>query len=260
MRQDLVNFYAFCRWSDDLGDEGVSPDKEGRKVALSKLEEWEVDLGRCYNGVPRHPVFVAFQKTIRKYQIPADPLMDLISAFKQDQVKTEYETFADLLEYCSRSANPVGRIYLMMFGYNDPSFFELSDKTCTALQLANFWQDVSVDLQKGRIYIPKEDFRKFKYSPEELHRKQFNENFRHLMDFQVSRTRSYFKKGAKLEDYLPLNISFEVKLFRKGGERILEKIERISYNVLDKRPVVSTFDKLWIFLSTFVTMRLKFGS
>jgi squalene synthase HpnC len=260
MRQDLVNFYAFCRWSDDLGDEGDTLSDAGRTTALQRLEEWESDLGRCYNGAPRHPVFVAFQKTIDKYKIPAEPLMDLISAFKQDQIKTQYGTFSDLLDYCSRSANPVGRVYLMMFGYNDPSFFEFSDKTCTALQLANFWQDVLVDLQKGRIYIPQEDLKKFGYTQEELLRKTYNDNFRNLMEYQVKRTRELFNQGALLEDYLPLNISFEVTLFRKGGERLLEKIERISYNVLARRPVVSTLDKIWIFLSTFVNVRLRLGS
>jgi squalene synthase HpnC len=249
MRQDLANIYAFCRYSDDLGDEGEVASPEGRRNAWKRLDEWEKDLDRCATGTPEHLILLALQDTIRKNQLPLEPFRDLISAFKQDQVKFRYETFDELLDYCRLSANPVGRIYLMMFGLTDERFFAPADKICTALQLTNFLQDVKRDLDKGRVYLPQEDMRSFDYSEEELFNREFNINMESLMMFEIERTRKLFKEGAELEKMLNKKLAFEIALFRKGGETILNKIERIGYDVFKTRPVLTKWDKVKIFLS-----------
>jgi len=256
MRQDLANFYAFCRYSDDLGDEGEAASETARQSKLQKLNAWNAELFKCYDGHPEHPIFIALRKTILKYGIPPEPLQDLISAFIQDQTVQRYETFDDLLEYCKLSANPVGRVYLMLFGYNDENLNKNSDKICTALQLTNFWQDVVGDLEKGRIYIPLEDMREHNYSEDDLGAKRYNEKFRLLMEFELNRTLEMFTEGSVLETYLPSNIAFEVSLFRRGGEAILRKIERQNYNVLKSRPVLTKFDKMKIFLSSYIKSRM----
>src|SRR5881394_3804353 len=156
LRQHFFNVYAYCRISDDLGDETGNT-----QASLLLLDEWETELNACYEGAPRHPVFVALAGTVREFDIPKQTFADLLSAFRQDQRVTRYETFADLLGYCHYSANPVGHLVLYLCGYRDPDRQQLSDFTCTALQLANFWQDVSVDYEKGRMYLPVEDLRRF---------------------------------------------------------------------------------------------------
>ena len=254
-RQDLANFYAFCRFSDDLGDEGDVSTEQGREDKLQKLNVWNAELFRCYDGHPEHPILIALRKTILKYKIPPEPWQDLISAFKQDQEKQRYETFDELLEYCKLSANPVGRIYLMLFGYNDENLNIYSDKICTALQLTNFWQDIAGDYDKGRIYIPQEDMKRFKYTEAELKQKRYSENFRLLLEFEITRTFELFNEGSILETYLPANIAFEVNLFRRGGEKILKKIENSKYNVLINRLVLTKFEKAIIFLSSYLRSR-----
>ena len=156
LRQHFFNIYAYCRISDDLGDEVGDP-----QASLQLLDAWEAELDACYRGNPRHPVFVALAETVRKFEIPQKPFADLLKAFRQDQTVTRYETFDDVLGYCRNSANPVGHLVLYLCGYRDSERQGLSDFTCTALQLANFWQDVSVDYSKGRIYLPLEDLRRY---------------------------------------------------------------------------------------------------
>src|SRR5580704_1481713 len=155
LRQDFVNLYAYCRISDELGD---------ARAALALLDEWQAELDACYEGNPRHPVFVALAETVKKFAIPKHEFSDLLIAFRQDQTITRFETFNDVLAYCRYSANPVGHLVLYLCGYHDAERQQLSDYTCTALQLANFWQDVSVDYGKGRIYLPLEDLRRYSVS------------------------------------------------------------------------------------------------
>ena len=259
MRQDLTNFYAFCRYSDDLGDEGDTLSADGRQKAAAKLDVWTDELELCDGGKPSHPILIALQGTIQKYNLPLEPFRNLIEAFKQDQFKQRYSSYEGLLEYCRHSANPVGRIYLMLFGYREESMFQLSDKICSGLQLTNFWQDVSVDLQKGRIYLPIEDIQKFGCSIHEIERKKYDSRFRKLMKFEVDRTWNLFKEGADLEKALPKKLALEIKLFRKGGEAVLKKIERMNYNVLIKRPALTGINKGSIFLKTIISTGLGVG-
>src|SRR6202051_3960222 len=180
LRQHFFNVYAYCRISDDLGDETGD-----RAASLLLLDEWEAELNACYESAPRHPVFVALAGTVREFDIPKQTFADLLTAFRQDQTVTRYETFDDLLGYCRYSANPVGRLVLYLGGYRDAERQQLSYFTCTALQLANFWQDVSTDYEKGRIYLPLEDLRKFNVSQREIADNQNTPACRHLMKFEV---------------------------------------------------------------------------
>src|SRR5271165_7026801 len=182
LRQHFFNVYAYCRISDDLGDE------VGDSVAsLQLLDQWEMELNACYEGHPRHPVFVALGETVRKFEIPKHEFADLLSAFRQDQTVTRYETFNDLLGYCRYSANPVGHLVLYLCGYRDAERQQLSDCTCTALQLANFWQDVSADFARGRIYLPLEDLRRFGVSEDSIRAGENSTEFCAMMQFEVDR-------------------------------------------------------------------------
>src|ERR1043166_1468359 len=167
LRQHFYNVYAYCRISDDLGDEVGDPQQ-----SLELLDQWESELNACYEGSPKHPVFVALADTVKQFDIPKHEFSDLLIAFRQDQTVTRFETFDDLLAYCRYSANPVGHLVLYLCGYRDPERQRLSDFTCTALQLANFWQDVTVDYAKGRIYLPLEDLRLFNVSEDDIARNQ----------------------------------------------------------------------------------------
>lgn len=259
MRQDLANFYAFCRGADDISDEGDTMTPEGRGQALNRLSEWEAELEHCYSGEPSHPVFIALRSTIRRRNLPPEPFRDLLSAFQQDQRKQRYETFDELLDYCRRSANPVGRIYLMMFGLGNAELFALSDAICAALQLTNFWQDVRRDIDKGRIYIPLEDMERFQYSEGELKSGIFNSNFRRLMEFEVERTQEFFDRGRKLERLVKPKVALELRLFRRGGESILRRIKSQDYNVFENRPALNRRAKAWIFITSLVTIGFGFG-
>ena len=193
LRQDFFNVYAYCRISDDLGDEVGDP-----KAALALLDEWQTELDKCYTGTPRHPVFVALAETVRKFEIPKHEFSDLFIAFRQDQTVTRFDNFNDVLAYCRYSANPVGHLVLYLCGYKDPERQQLSDYTCTALQLANFWQDVSVDYAKGRIYLPLEDLRKFSVSEEDIAQNRNTAAFCEMMKFEVARAREWFDRGLPL--------------------------------------------------------------
>jgi squalene synthase HpnC len=241
----VFNVYAFCRLSDDLGDE--IGDTE---LSIQLLTEWEEDLSRSSGGQPHHPVFIALKKTIQEFNLPLQPFRDLIKAFKLDQVVMRYESFEDLLYYCRHSANPVGRLFLMLFGFRDDERFELSDATCTALQLANFWQDVAVDLEKGRIYIPLEDLKKFGYSEEKLLQKEYNASFARLMKFEVDRAKDLFMRGLNLVKTIDGTLQLDIELFSRGGLEILKKIESIHYNVLSQRPALSKASKYFIALKS----------
>ena len=249
LRKHLYAIYAFCRTVDDLGDEHAGD-------RLSALNLWERDLLRCYEGKPEHPYLTALQQTIKEFDIPRDPFLRLVEANRMDQRTNRYESYEDLDSYCQHSANPVGRLVLYVFGYGDEQRQHYSDATCTALQLTNFWQDVARDYAMNRIYIPLEDMRQFGYSEEELGRGVVNEEFRALMTFLVDRARGLFAEGEKLIDTLDGQFKLDVALFTKGGERMLDLIERRDYDVLSSRPALSRYSKLRLMMGTFLKLKL----
>jgi squalene synthase HpnC len=239
LRQDFLNVYAYCRISDDLGDEVGDP-----VAALALLDEWETELDACYHGNPRHPVFVALAETVRKFNIPKHEFSDLLIAFRQDQTVTRFETFDDVLHYCRYSANPVGHLVLYLCGYHDLERQQLSDYTCTALQLANFWQDVSVDYAKGRIYLPLEDLRSYSVSEDDIAQKRNTPAFCEMMKFEVARAREWFDRGLPLVKKVDKALAVDLELFSRGGQEILNTIERQDYAVLGRRPAIPKPRKL----------------
>lgn len=239
LRQDFYNVYAFCRWADDLGDEMGDP-----QLSLRLLDWWRGELRRMYGGEVRHPVFVALRETVGRYEIPEQPFADLIHAFVQDQTVARYRTYADVLGYCVYSANPVGRLVLHLCGYRDAERLRLSDSTCTALQLANFWQDVTRDLEKGRVYMPLDDMVTHGYRLEDLEQRRFTKNFRELMRDLVNRTHMLFLEGLPLVDKVDRRLAVDLELFSRGGLAVLEKIRAQDYNVLERRPVLEKKDRL----------------
>jgi len=239
LRQHFFNVYSYCRISDDLSDEVGDP-----RAALQLIDQWEAELNACYVGNPRHPVFVALAETVRKFEIPKQTLVDLLTAFRQDQTITRYPTFNDLLGYCRYSANPVGHLVLYVCGYRDPERQALSDFTCTALQLANFWQDVSVDYAKGRIYLPVEDLQRFRVSEVDIASQQNTLAFCGMMRFEVARAREWFHQGLPLAERVDRALAIDIELFTRGGQAILNAIQRQGYKVLGHRPVISKSRKL----------------
>jgi squalene synthase HpnC len=188
-------------------------------------------------------VFVALEETIRECSIPKEPFADLLKAFRQDQTVTRYESFEELLGYCRNSANPVGHLVLYLCGYKDEERQRLSDYTCTALQLANFWQDVSVDWKKGRVYLPLEDLRRFGVSEDQIAERRFNRQFGELMRFEVERARQWFAQGLPLVKMVNRSLALDLELFSRGGLAILQAIEKQDYDVLARRPSLSKFRK-----------------
>lgn len=245
LKPHFYSVYAYCRISDDLGDEVGDPQK-----SLLLLDEWEAELDACYDGDPRHPVFVALRETIRACDVPKQPFADLLKAFRQDQRVVRYETFDDLLGYCRYSADPVGRLVLYICGYRDAERQALSDYTCTALQLANFWQDIPVDYQKGRIYLPLESMRKFGVAEADIAERRFTPEFRELMQSEVARAREWFDRGLPLRAMVDHELALDIELFSRSGQAILNAIERQGYDVLRSRPVISKSQKLWLVLRT----------
>ena len=239
LRQHFFNVYAYCRISDDLGDEVGN-----QAASLQLLDQWESELHACYSGIPRHPVFVALAETVRRFEIPQQTFADLLTAFRQDQRVNRYETFADLLGYCRYSANPVGHLVLYLCGYRDAERQALSDCTCTALQLANFWQDVSPDYAKGRIYLPMEDLRRFHVSEQDIAAQRNTAEFCDLMRFEVDRARDWFERGLGLIEKVDRELAIDIELFSRGGQEVLNAIEAQGFNVLGRRPAISKARKL----------------
>jgi len=239
LRQHFFNVYAYCRISDDLGDEVGNP-----SASLQLLDQWEAELGACYSGSPRHPVFVALAETVRKFDIPKQPFADLLKAFRQDQTVTGYARFEDLVGYCRYSANPVGHLVLYLCGYRDAERQALSDFTCTALQLANFWQDVSDDYRKGRIYLPLEDLKRYGVSEETIASQRNTPAFCEMMRFEANRTHDWFAQGLPLIGKVDKELAVDLELFSRGGQEILNAIERQGFNVLGRRPAISKARKL----------------
>jgi squalene synthase HpnC len=249
LRPHFFAVYAFCRWTDDLGDEAG-----GDRLRL--LDAWELELRDCLAGRRERPLFRALGRTIDRCAIPEQLFLRLIEANRMDQQISRFPTYADLLHYCEHSATPVGRMVLHVLGYHDEPRQRLADATCIALQLANFWQDVSVDLRKGRIYLPLEDLERFGYSEDDLARGVVNDAFRRLMRFEVQRARELFATGRALEALVDRGARTEIKLFRLGGEAVLDAIEHAGCDVLSARPRVPRLRKAWMALSNGLRMKL----
>jgi squalene synthase HpnC len=247
LRPAFQSIYAFCRWSDDLGDE--VGDRERSKALLGW---WRGELRDLYQGRARHPVMVALAGTVEEFAIPIDPFLALISAFEQDQDVTEYDTYDRLLDYCTRSANPVGHLVLYLARAYDADNARLADRTCTGLQLANFWQDVARDLAIGRIYLPREDRERFGYPDADLHALRFTPAFAELLRFEVGRARALLVEGRALVGRMPGKLAVDVDLFSRGGLAILDRIERQGYDVLSSRPKLGKLAKLGLLARAFL--------
>ena len=253
LRLHFHAIYAYCRVSDDLGDE-VGDTAQ----ALALLDLWGRELDACYEGSTRHPVFVALAETIRACSIPKEPFADLLTAFRQDQTVTRYRTMQDVLEYCRYSANPVGRLVLRVCGYADEERFRLSDATCSALQLANFWQDVRVDYAKNRVYLPQEDMQRFAVSDDTIAHGVATPGFRALLDFEVDSARRLFEQGLPLIGMVGRDLALDLDLFSRGGLEILRAIERQDYDVLSARPAIGKRTKMSLALRALTGKALPF--
>jgi len=245
LHQDFYNVYAYCRWADDLADEIGDRDR-----SLQLLDWWRSELEAMYQGQTRHPVFVALAATVRRHQIPQQPFADLIQAFVQDQTITRYHDWDDLFGYCRFSANPVGRLVLYLCGYSDGARQRLSDATCTALQLANFWQDVTVDLRKDRVYIPLTILHRHGATLDDLFAGRFTPAFGEVMREAVAQARQLFLKGLPLGGMVNRRLSLDLDLFSRGGLKVLEKIERQGYDVLAARPAISKAERVRLLLGS----------
>jgi len=243
LRQPFYDVYAFCRHADDLADE--MGDAELSLRALGELRE---DVGRMYGGAPAGLICRALQATVAEFRIPAAPFLALIDAFEQDQRVKRYETYEQLVDYCRRSANPVGHLVLYLSGYGDAERQRLSDFTCTGLQLTNFWQDVENDLGRGRIYLPLEDLRRFGVQEADVMARRTTPEFLELIRFEVERTRALFVEGKKLLPLVRRRVRSDIALYSLGGEAILDRIAGIGYNVLERRPTLGKAAKLGLLL------------
>jgi len=241
VRPHFESVYAYCRVADDLGDEVADP-----AVAMRLLDAWGSMLDECYDFPERsmHPVFVALRETIRACDLPRQLFHDLLIAFRMDQTKTEYATWDELLEYSRYSANPVGRLVLLVCGYREEKVALLSDKVCTALQLANFWQDVVEDKERGRRYLPEESMVRFHVDEGQIEGRVFTPEFGAMVKDLVTRTRAMLTEGGEISRHVDRNLAVTLNLFRKGGDAILDGIVAQNYDVLRGRPVVSKAKKL----------------
>ncbi len=255
LRTHFHAIYAYCRISDDLGDEVGDP-----KVALALLDVWEQELNACYKGQSRHPVFIALGETISQCGIPKEPFADLLTAFRQDQTVTRYATMEDVLAYCRYSANPVGRLVLCVCGQADEALLGFSDATCTALQLANFWQDVRQDYARGRVYLPQNDMEFFHVNDQTLAEGIATPAFRGLMRCEVEYARGLFEEGLPLIGLVSRDLALDLDLFSRGGLEILRAIERCDYDVLSARPAISKGAKAQLALRAVAGKLLPFLS
>ncbi|MGO9777128.1 MAG: squalene synthase HpnC [Terracidiphilus sp.] len=253
LRPHFYSIYAYCRVSDDLGDEVGN-----RAAALALLDFWGRELDACFEGRTRHPVFVALAQTIQDCFIPKEPFADLLVAFRMDQIMTRYESIDDLLGYCRYSANPVGRLVLYACGESNEENFALSDATCTALQLANFWQDVREDYARGRIYLPKNDMDFYRVTEEYIAEGIVTPEFRALMHCEVDVARSLFEEGLPLIGRVHRDLAIDLDLFSRGGMEILRAIERQGYDVLSARPAISKSRKIALMMRAFRAKLLPF--
>lgn len=250
LRSPMYVVYAFCRFTDDLGDQ-----EPGDRLAL--LDEWERDLRRGFAGHGQHPITLALGEAARRYPLTIEPFQRLIQANRRDQRQQHYETFQDLLDYCDYSANPVGHMVLALFGYTDAYRRALSDASCTALQLANHWQDVARDYAGGRLYLPLEDLRRFQVQEAQIAARRGDANFRALLRFEVDRAEALFRQGLPLVDLVNRDLRIDLRLFSDGGRAVLRAIEAQHYDVLSRRPTVSAARKAWLTLRALAALRLR---
>ena len=247
IRKHVAAIYAFARTADDYADEaGYAPDER-----LAKLQKWEEKLLACKDGLVEDPVFLALGDTIREFDIPVELFQSLLKAFRSDVTVTRYATLNDLLNYCRYSANPVGRLILLLFGYRNEQLFAYSDSICTALQLTNFWQDISVDIQKGRLYFPLEDIDRFGCTEKNLLGGVFNEATKALIRFETARTEEFFNQGKPLFSAVDARLRWELKFTWNGGMRILEKIRALNFNSVQQRPKLTLIDKVGLLFRSF---------
>ena len=242
LRPHFYSVYAFCRLVDDLGDE-VDDDR------LELLDRWEHELMLCYQSTPNVVWFQALRQTIEEFAIPPEPFLRLIEANRRDQRDRRYSDYHALVEYCTHSATPVGHLVLYLYGYFSEQMAALSDHTCIALQLANFWQDVWRDFQKGRIYIPQSDMSEFGVDESTIRDREPTPEYRQLMQFQVERTRDLFRDGYCLYEHLERDFRLEFSAITAGGLSVLDAIEQLDYDTLRVRPTVSRAKKVRIMLS-----------
>ena len=245
IRKHIAIVYQFARQADDIADEG----NFATETRLEKLNEYENDFNLSLTRKPKNDFWLVLKNTIEKFSIEEKLFLDLISAFKQDVIKNRYETFEELLDYCSRSANPVGRILLKIFNVNNIEAITASDKICTALQLTNFYQDISIDILKNRIYVPKEKMKLFGVEEQQIKNKIADENFKRLLKTLLEETKIMFEEGKNIHRYIPVNFQLQMKMTILGGEKILEKISLIDYDVFNKRPKLSKKDFAIILLN-----------
>jgi squalene synthase HpnC len=263
LRAPMFAVYAFCRFTDNLGDD---PDAEPQE-RLERLDTWQADLERTFDGSqPQHPINVALQHVAESKPLRADPFRRLIEANRLDQRKSRYESFQDVLKYCDLSANPVGEMVLALWDIDtetDEGRYrrDLSDATCTALQIANHWQDVRRDyLDAGRLYLPLDEIQGFGLSEEEIaeaiQRQRCPDAFRTLMRFQVDRAEVWFRKGERLIDEVPPELAIDLRLFTDGGRAVLKAIERQDYDTLTRRPRVGKGTRAWLALRAAIQLKL----
>ncbi len=244
LRRHVAVIYQFARQADDIADEGQFSPAE----RLAKLNHFELLFNKTLSREYESKFWYALHNTIKQFGLSEDNFLNLLSAFKQDVVKKHYEDFDELLDYCSRSANPVGRLILELNGIKNETAGTYSDYICSALQLTNFFQDVSIDLKKDRIYIPQDEMEKFGISRKQLELKQNNSDFKALLEFQINRTRGLFHKGLNLLEFLPGLLKLQIRLTVLGGFSILDKIEKSGYDILKLRPALSKIDYLILFI------------
>lgn len=235
MRPHMHAIYAYARIADDFADEEKS---------LARLDEWERELDLAYAGAPRHPVFVALADTAQRFAIPRQPFADLLRAFRSDVNFQGFGTIDELMEYARYSANPVGRLVLYLFGYRDAQRQSLSDMVCSGLQLANFWQDVAIDLAKGRVYLPQRDLARFGVSVDDLHAHRVSESFVALMRHEADYARDLLVNGAELAKLVDRRLARDVLMFAGGGLAILRALEYAGYDVFRRRPELGKLDYL----------------
>ncbi len=245
LRQDFMNFYAYCRWSDDIADEV----EEHRRLPL--LSWWQQQLNLCYSGRPAHPVMVALQSTIQRHQLPIKPLEDLLSAFRQDQTTLRYNDHAQLLDYCRRSADPVGRVILRFGRADREENLAFSDSICTGLQIANFCQDMARDAANGRIYAPRDLWARHGVDQAMLIEAGCTPQLKSLLQEWTCTARECFANGASLVKSVPSWLAVDVDLFMRGGLEILNTIESQGYDVWTKRPTLSKLTKFSLLLQAF---------
>ena len=264
--------YAWCRMVDDLGDE-VMPENAGESSVtdgrpdpaitqhrLERLDWWQSELESAYTGQPSHPIAVAIQNTVSVFDIPREPFLRLIEANRIDQGPGRFDTLDGVLDYCTYSANPVGHLFLYLFGYSDPERQRLADYTCTALQLTNFWQDVARDYRdRRRIYLPLEDLARFGVMEDDIASGKAGDAFRALLCYECDVAMDLFRQGAPLVSSLNGPARLPVALFTRGGVAVLESIRKQNYDVLSKRPALSKGRKAWLLGSAWLFNKLGLG-